>query len=194
MAEREAPAAGSTEERELIRRTAGGDRAAFERLYRLHVGLVYGLCLRFTADPVRAETFTQDAFVRAWEKIGTFRGTGPFGGWIRRLTINLVIESMRSERRESKVIDRRFDLSDIEGGTGRGGSVRPVPVEEAIDLERAIATLPAGARTVFLLHDVEGFRHQEIAEKIGRSTGTVRSQVHRARRLLREALGGMDRS
>lgn len=164
-----------------------GDTRAFESLYREHVGMVYGLCLRMAANRTEAEQLTQDAFVRAWRKIGTFRGTGAFGAWLRRLTINVVIEHRRREARDPHWLTA--DLDAEPGGFDlRRDPSRDTPVEIAIDLERAIGKLPTGARTVFVLHDVEGYRHDEIAAMTGTAVGTTKAQLHRARRLLRQAL------
>jgi len=145
---------------DLIHRAQQGDRTAFEALYRAHSGRVYALCLRLTADRALAEERTQDAFVRAWERLATFRGESAFSSWLYRLTVNEVL------------LERRAI-----GGAGI-----------ALDLERAVAALPPGAREVFVLHDVEGYRHEEIAQLTGIAVGTSKAQLFRARRLLREAL------
>jgi RNA polymerase sigma-70 factor (ECF subfamily) len=172
-------------EAELVSRARRGDRSAFERLYRRHVGSVYAICLRLCRDVEEAETLTQDAFVRAWLKLRGFEGRGAFGGWLRRIAVRLVVEERRRGARRAKLFappsPRRED-----GALPGGG---PPPHEDAIDLERAIAALPAGAREVFVLHDVNGYRHEEIAAMLGIAVGTAKSQLHRARRLLRDALG-----
>ncbi|HVH66773.1 MAG TPA: RNA polymerase sigma factor [Gemmatimonadales bacterium] len=181
-----APPPGSGD---LTQRAQRGDRGAFEALYREHVGRVYALCLRLTADARRAEELTQDAFVRAWERLASFRGESAFGTWLYRLTVNVVFLSRRAERRRLRRVFTSDDPAALEqrGNTGAA----PHPGFEpglALDLERAIATLPAGAREVFVLHDVEGYRHAEIAELTGIAVGTSKAQLFRARRLLREAL------
>lgn len=170
----------------LVIRAQSGDHAAFERLYRLHMGRVYALCLRLVADPGRAETLTQDVFVRVWEKLGSYRRRGAFGAWLRRLAINVVIEDRRAEARHARWLDPAIDTSAARGFPGRLASVSHP--ETAIDLERAIGTLPPGARLVFVLHDVYGYRHEEIAGLTRVAVGTAKAQLHRARRLLREAL------
>ncbi|MCK4546387.1 MAG: RNA polymerase sigma factor [Candidatus Eisenbacteria sp.] len=170
---------------ELVARAQRGDHASFERLYRLHVGWVYAICLRMIADKEQAETLTQDVFVRVWEKLGSYGRRGSFGGWLRRLAINVVIESWRAEARWSKW----RDLDGEAAGMHAGGSHGVSHPGDAIDLERAIRCLPDGARSVFVLHDVYGYRHREIAEMMGLSSGTARAQLHRARKLLRGALG-----
>jgi RNA polymerase sigma-70 factor, ECF subfamily len=160
----------------------GGDVAAFERLYRSHVGRVYALCLRLSADPVRAEELTQDVFVRAWERIDTFRGESAFGTWLHRIAVNTAMSDRRSrDRREARVATVE-DPAALERG-----SVVPRPGER-IDLERAMALLPPAARAVFVMHDVEGYGHREIAELTGRAEGTCKALLHRARQLLRERL------
>jgi RNA polymerase sigma-70 factor, ECF subfamily len=172
--------------RELIRRAQQGDQAAFQALYREHVGRVYAVCLRLTADRTRAEELTQDAFVRAWERLATFRGESAFGSWLYRLTVNVVFLSRRAERRRALRLFTSDDPATLErtpdtmGGGGGPGLT--------LDLEHAIAALPARAREVFVLHDVEGYRHAEIARLTGMAVGTSKAQLFRARRLLREAL------
>jgi RNA polymerase sigma-70 factor (ECF subfamily) len=166
---------------ELVPRARAGDRGAFQRLYEDHVGRVYALCLRLTGDPEDAMERTQDTFVRAWRKLDTFRGEAAFSTWLHRLAVNVVLAEHRSSGRR----ERRTDLAAAEAGP----RVQPAPrAGLAVDLERAIAALPPGARAVFVLYDVEGYRHEEIAEMAGIAAGTSKAQLHRARRLLREAL------
>jgi len=166
----------------LVRRAQSGDRRAFEQLYRLHVNRVYGLCLRMTGQHTQAEELTQEAFIRAWEKLDSFRGDSAFYSWLYRLTFNVVLGDKRSQtRREARVIGTD-DLESIpQPATGQRPGLRA-------DLEAAIATLPPGAREVFLLHDVEGYKHEEISEIVGIAAGGAREDLHRARRLLREQL------
>ena len=166
----------------LIRRAQAGDTRAFEQLYRANVGRVYALCLRLAADPVRAEELTQDAFVSAWEKLDSFRGDAAFSTWIHRIAVNAFLMSTRTDGRRSARLRVVGDSVELETG-GRVSAP-----ETGIDLERAIASLPDGARAVFVLHDVEGYQHGEIAELMNIAPGTSKSQLHRARRLLREAL------
>jgi RNA polymerase sigma-70 factor, ECF subfamily len=162
---------------------ASGDRVAFERLYRRHVDRVYTLCVRMAGDRTRAEELTQDVFVRAWEKLHLFRGESSFGTWIHRLAVNVVLNARKSEgRRWSRVED------DDEGDRVDRIAGVPAAPGDRMDLEAAIAKLPPGARRVFTLHDVEGYKHDEIAEMFGVTTGATKAQLHRARMLLREAL------
>jgi RNA polymerase sigma-70 factor (ECF subfamily) len=166
----------------LVRSAQAGDLAAFERLYRSKVGLVYAICLRMAGRAPLAEELTQDVFVRAWQKLPSFRGESAFGTWLTRLAVNVVL----SERRDRGRRDARLTLApDVET------LAAPVPPKDsgtALDLERAIAGLPEQARRVFVLHDVEGWKHPEIARQTGLAVGTCKSQLHRARRLLREVL------
>ena len=165
---------------ETVRRARAGDVSAFESLYREHAGRVHAICLRMTQNKARAEELTQEAFLRAWRKLELFRG-GSFGAWIARVAANVVI----AERRVQGPREAREESIDESGP-------RPAPrlsaAGKGIDLERAMATLPERARHVFVLHDIEGYQHDEIAEMLGIAGGTSKSQLHRARRLLREAL------
>jgi RNA polymerase sigma-70 factor (ECF subfamily) len=169
----------------LIRRAQAGDTRAFERLYRANAGRVYALCLRLAGDRGRAEELAQDAFVRAWEKLGTFRGDAAFSTWIHRIAVNAFLMSARSEKRRETRLRLVGDTVEVAEGTS-GATVRSP--DAVIDLERAIGALPEGARTIFVLHDIEGYGHEEIAELMGIAPGTSKSQLHRARKLLREAL------
>jgi RNA polymerase sigma-70 factor (ECF subfamily) len=164
-----------------------GDRRAFERLYRAHVARVFSLCARMVGDHSRAEELTQDVFVRAWEKLAQFRGDSAFGTWLHRLAVNVVLNDRQVERRRR---ERQDDgVEDVD--TLSHGDFRPHEVEVpglSIDLEKAIAGLPPGARKVFVLHDVQGFTHEEIGDMLGVTAGGCKAQLHRARMLLREAL------
>lgn len=171
-----------TDQALLAARAARGDVEAFEELYRLNVGRVYALCLRMSADPNLADELVQETFLRAWQKLGTFRGASAFSTWLHRVTVNVVLGHQRGAgRREARGSDR-VEAAD----TMQAASV--VHPGQAVDLERAISGLPEGARTVFILHDVEGFRHQEISRLADIAVGTSKAQLHRARRLLRKAL------
>ncbi len=168
--------------RALVARAADGDTAAFEELYHENSGRIYALCLRMTGRPVEAEELTQQAFIRAWEKLHTFRGDASFSTWMHRLAANVVLSHRRSEMRRRARTVEQDDLSyhaALADRTNRGPTV---------DLEEAIAALPDGARTIFVLYDIEGYRHDEIAQLTGVATGTSKAQLHRARKLLREAL------
>ncbi len=162
---------------------AAGDRRAFERLYRAHMTRVFSLCARMVPDRTRAEELTQDVFVRAWEKMHLFRGESAFGTWLHRLTVNVVLNDRKTEGRQRS----RFE-DDAEGDTIGSLPGRPLAPGDRMDLEWAINKLPKGAKRVFTLHDVEGYKHEEIAEMLGVTTGATKAQLHRARMLLREAL------
>ena len=170
------------DERRLVEQAQAGDMAAFEELYRRNVGRVYALCMRLAGDASLAEELAQDVFVRAWERLGSFRGESAFSSWLHPLTVNVALSERRARRRRTARVMTTDDLTPFEK-PGR----TPGP-EAGMDLEKALATLPPGARSVFVLHDVEGYRHQEIAELTGVAEGTSKAQLHRARRMLREAL------
>jgi RNA polymerase sigma-70 factor, ECF subfamily len=167
---------------DFVSRARAGDRDAFDALYDLHVGRVYALCLRMTADPREAERLTQDAFVRAWRGLPLFRGDSRFSSWLHRLAVNVVLEDARKERRRERRVTVVADLADHERGA------QPGDADARIDLERAMSALPAGARRVLVLHDVVGHPQKEIAAMLGIAVGTVKAKLHRARRLLRKVL------
>lgn len=180
-------------DRELARRASDGDDAAFEELYRVNAGRVFALCLRMSGSREHAIELTQDVFVHVWERLASYRGESALSSWIYRLAVNLVLSNARRDRRrlthEVNEEQERTDMPQQPAPqNGERASVRPASVLDAVDLERAIATLPQGARTVFVLHDVEGYRHDEIAKMTGTAEGTCRAQLHRARKLLMEAL------
>jgi len=159
---------------------ASGDASAFERLYRTHVARVHTLVRRML-DADEADDVTQDVFIRAWQKLSTFRGESAFGTWLHRLAVNVVLA-----RRKTVGIERgRFIAKDepLEQATGK----RETP-ELSLDFEEALGQLPEGARQVFVLHDVEGYRHEEIARMLGIVPGTSKSQLHHARMALRRHL------
>jgi RNA polymerase sigma factor (sigma-70 family) len=166
---------------------AAGDRGAFERVYRAHVDRVYSICVRMTADRVMAEELTQDTFVRAWEKLNLFRGESSFGTWIHRLAVNVVLNARKSDSRLRRRVPVSTDEREDEAGVEAPAPVTFAP-GEWMDIEQAIARLPTGARRVFVLHDVEGYRHEEIGEMLGITAGGSKAQLHRARMLIREAL------
>ncbi len=167
---------------ELVRLAQQGDQSAFERLYRQHVGRVYALCLRLAGDAAEARSLTQDAFVRAWERLASFRGESEFSSWLHRLAVNVVLADRRAAVRRERRVTTEADEPAYTLGAGEGWT------PERLDLERAIAELPPGARAVFVLYDIEGYGHHEIAKLVGIAPGTSKAQLHRARRLLREAL------
>ncbi len=157
---------------------AGGDTSAFERVYSRHVARVQGLARRM-AGPDAADELTQDVFVRAWQKLGTFRGDSSFGTWLHRLAVNVIIERFRAlgSQRDRFLADGDDALQRMPSPR-RSGDFR-------MDFDAALARLPNAAREVFVLHDVEGFKHHEIGGLLGISAGTSKSQLHRARMLMR---------
>jgi RNA polymerase sigma-70 factor (ECF subfamily) len=164
-----------------VRRAQAGDVGAFERIYRAYVGRVFALCLRLSGDRTAAEQLTQDTFVAAWERLSSFRGDAAITSWLHRIAVNTyLMETRGTKRYDARIVTD--DALTLDAATS------PPDVEQAIDLEHAIAALPPGARTVFVLHDIEGYRHEEIARMTGLAAGTLRAQLHRARQLLMKSL------
>ena len=170
---------------DLVARAQAGDQKAFRDLYRQHAGRVYALCLRLTGDARDADERTQDVFVRLWDKLASFRGESAFSSWLHRLAVNVVLNERRTTRRRELRVAPAED-PDIVVGAQHAAPVSSVGL--SIDLERAIAELPDGAREVFVLFDIEGYGHAEIASLTGIAEGTSKAQLFRARRLLREKL------
>lgn len=162
-------------------RVAVQDAETFENLYQANAGRIYALCLRMSGDATHAKDLTQEVFIRAWKKLHTFRGESQLSTWLRRLAVNVCLNWLEQEKRRGRGHVEVEDLTVFE--EKRGSSP-----EAAIDLQSAIATLPAKARAVFVLHDVEGYRHEDIARMSGVAVGTVKSQLHRARKLLQQKL------
>jgi RNA polymerase sigma-70 factor (ECF subfamily) len=184
-------------EAEAIQRAQAGDPAAYEYLYHFHSRRVYTLCLRMVKDTAEAEDLTQEAFLLLFRKIHTFRCESAFSTWLHRLTVNLVLMRLRKKRLPVVSIEA---IPDPDDETARPRSLElgasdPI-LEGAIDrvnLERCIQSLPAGFRKVFVLHDIQGYRHREIANLLGRSVGDSKSQLHKARKRLRESLRELQR-
>jgi RNA polymerase sigma-70 factor, ECF subfamily len=172
----------------LIDRARRGDVDAFELLYRTHSGRVYALCLRLAGEAAEARELVQDTFVHAWEALPRFRGESSLTTWLHRIAVNALLERRRRDRRRTSRVSLAEDDDEVEGASLGGGSVPPTDVATAIDLERAIAALPPGVRRAFVLHEVEGYSHEEVAGMTGLATGTLRAQLHRARQLLIKAL------
>jgi len=171
-------------EADLVRRAQKGDVEAYGRLFELYQAKIFALCLRMTSDRERAADLTQDAFVRAWQKLRSFRGDSRFLTWLHRLAVNLVIGEFRSRG--------RWDASEvgIDAYWADAESAVDSDPSAGLDLERAIAGLPPQARAVYLLHDVVVYRLREFAAMIGVAEGTSKAHLDRARRLVREALDG----
>jgi RNA polymerase sigma-70 factor (ECF subfamily) len=167
-------------EPERVARARSGDEAAFESLYREHVGRVYGLCLRMTGQAATAEDLTQDTFVSAWKSLPGYEGRSSFSTWLHRIAVNAVLASRRGPRGRLETSLTNEDGDEME-------LMAEDAMDEAtpIDLERAIGSLPAGARDIVVLHGIYGYRHEEAAGMLGVAVGTCKAQLHRARHLLR---------
>ena len=171
---------------ELARLAAGGDAAAFEEIHNRYRRLVYGIALRMTGNTADAEDLTQESFLSLLRRIGSFRGEAAFTSWLHRLTINQVL--MHFRRRRSRPEDQTPDGAVPERGARGARDGSPSPVVDRIAVERAVGALPPGYRAAFILHDVEGYEHDEIARMLGCNAGTSKSQLHRARAKLRGML------
>lgn len=163
-----------------VARAAAGDVHAFEELYRMHLPRVHSLVRRMTAGR-DADELTQDVFVRVWQKLGTFRGDSSFSTWLHRLAVNVVIERFRSDKaRRMRLLDGE-NIFELLPGPAQTRDI-------GLDFESALEKLPDGAREIFVLHDVEGYKHHEIATLLDISAGTSKAQLHRARMMLRKHL------
>lgn len=181
-------------QREAIRLAQQGDRSAFELLYRLHCKRVYALCLRMVGVTSEAEDLTQEAFLQMFRKIHTFRGESAFSTWLHRLTANLVLVHFRKK----KLIANPFEDTNTADEETDGALLELPAVDlrlaglfDRLDLQVAMDRLPKGCKAVFVLHDVQGYRHKEIAKLLGFSTGASKSQLHKARKRLRSTLRNM---
>lgn len=178
-----------------ICRAQRGDTRAFEHIYRLHSPRVYALCLRLVRDPVEAEDFAQDVFMQLFRKIHTFRGESAFSSWLYRLAANQVFMSFRKKRLTMKSLESATECDDESDSTKLQVGVTDLRLSglfDRINLQAAIKQLPEGYKAMFILHDVHGYEHNEIAKMFGCSVGNSKSQLHRARKRLREALRGLD--
>jgi len=163
-----------------VQRAADGDHAAFERIYRGHVTRVFSICARMV-DEQSAEDLTQEVFIRAWRKLGSFKGQSQFGTWLHRLTVNHVLSKRETQRKREARHTGDTLLSRVIAPSRRSSG-------HALDLDEAIRRLPDRAKEVFVLYDVEGYSHDEVADLLGISSGTSKSQLHRARMLMRKHL------
>ncbi|HTH68920.1 MAG TPA: sigma-70 family RNA polymerase sigma factor [Rhodanobacter sp.] len=176
------PASTRANDSDDVRAAAAGDRHAFQRLYQLHVGRVHGAVYRLAGyDHARAEDLTQDAFIRAWQKLPGFRHESAFGTWLYRLAVNVALMDIRARGADPVSMLDDEHLPD----TGE----TPFCAAEREELERAIGRLPPRARAVLVLHDIEGWRHEDIGSELDMAVGTSKAQLHRARGLLRKVLG-----
>jgi RNA polymerase sigma-70 factor, ECF subfamily len=171
---------------ELVSRAAKGDTAAFEEIHRRYSRLVYAVALRMTGSPADAEDLAQESFIALMQKIGSFRGEAAFTSWLYRLTVNQVL--MHFRRRKRRPEDQTLDRCMPECGAGGPVTAQSFPVLDRLAIDRAVSALPPGYRAAFILHDVEGYEHKEIARMLGCSEGTAKSQLHKARAKLRALL------
>jgi RNA polymerase sigma-70 factor (ECF subfamily) len=176
-------------ETEAIDRAKAGDTASFEALYNLHKRRVYSLCLRMTGNTAEAEDLTQEAFLQLYRKIATFRGESAFSTWLHRLAVNVVLMHLRKKGLPQVSLEESLEPQE-EGPKREVGVPDPVLSGsiDRVNLERAIENLPPGYRVIFVLHDIEGYEHNEIADLMGCSIGNSKSQLHKARMRLRELL------
>jgi RNA polymerase sigma-70 factor (ECF subfamily) len=180
---------GELSESEAIERAKQGDGDAFQILYDLHKRRVYSLCLRMTANAAEAEDLTQEAFLQLFRKIGTFRGESAFSTWLHRMAVNVVL--MRLRKKNLPIVPLDDPLETEEESSKKEPGAPDLKLAGAVDrlqIQRAVDDLPPGYRTIFVLHDVEGYEHNEIAELVGCSIGNSKSQLHKARMKLRDLL------
>lgn len=179
-----APAPTREEDHTLVRAAGAGDMRAFETLYRKHSRRVYGVLWRLCGNEARAEDLVQEAFVRAWQALPAFRFESAFSTWLHRLAVNTALMELRSRSggEALETDDAALEFHATPDSAGQRTALR-------LDLERAIATLPPRARAVLVLHDIEGWKHEEIATELVMAVGSSKAQLHRARNLLRTRLG-----
>jgi RNA polymerase sigma-70 factor (ECF subfamily) len=178
-------------EAEAIRLAQAGDAAAFEFLYQMHSRRVYALCLRMVGNPADADDLMQEAFLQLFRKIATFRGESAFSTWLHRMTVNVVLMRLRKKTLPAASLEEMTEPDEEMGGPRKDIGAPDLGLSGAVDrvnLERSVEQLPPGYRTVFVLHDVQGYEHNEIADIMGCSVGNSKSQLHKARTRLRELL------
>jgi len=168
------------DEADWIARAQQADTRAFERLYRMHIDKIYGLCLRMTGNVSEAEDCAQEAFIQAWNKLDRFRGESAFATWLHRIAVNAVLGRMRKSKREQDRIKLAMETTSSPASIADDGEMR--------DLSDAVDRLPEGARHVFVLYAVYGYSHDETSGMLGIAPGTSKAQLHRARRLLAQQL------
>jgi len=189
LADRRQHKSDGLSEAEAIERAKQGDAEAFEALYNLHKRRVYSLCLRMTANTAEAEDLTQEAFLHLFRKIGTFRGDSAFSTWLHRMAVNVVLMHLR--KKGLPVVSLEETTEGEEDAPKKDFGAEDVNLAGSIDrlrLQNAVERLPPGYRAIFVLHDVEGYEHNEIADLVGCSIGNSKSQLHKARMKLREFL------
>jgi len=183
------PQGDGLSEAEAIERAKQGNAEAFEVLYNLHKRRVYSLCLRMTANTAEAEDLTQEAFLQLFRKIGTFRGESAFSTWLHRMAVNVVLMHLRKKGLPVVPLEETIETEEESPKKEPGApDALLAGAVDRLELQRAVDALPPGYRTIFVLHDVEGFEHNEIAEMVGCSIGNSKSQLHKARLKLRNSL------
>jgi RNA polymerase sigma-70 factor, ECF subfamily len=183
------PQGDGLSEAEAIERAKQGNAEAFEVLYHLHKRRVYSLCLRMTANTAEAEDLTQEAFLQLFRKIGTFRGESAFSTWLHRMAVNVVLMHLRKKGLPVVPLEETVETEEESPKKEPGApDALLAGAVDRLELQRAVDALPPGYRTIFVLHDVEGFEHNEIAEMVGCSIGNSKSQLHKARLKLRNSL------
>jgi RNA polymerase sigma-70 factor (ECF subfamily) len=178
-------------EADVVRRAQQGDAAAFEHIYRLHSRRVYSLCLRMAGNPTDAEDLTQDVFLQLFRKIGTFRGESAFSTWLHRMSVNIVLMRFRKKPKGETSLETVTNQDEDSSGPAKefgGADLRLDGVIDRVALQAAISELAPGYRAMFVLHYVQGYKHNEIARILGCTTGNSKSQTHKARVRLRELL------
>lgn len=186
------PKQAKTTEAEAIERAKQGDEAAFEVLYQLHKRRVYSLCLRMVSNPAQAEDLAQEAFLQLFRKVGTFRGESAFSTWLHRMTVNVVLMHLRKKGLPVVSLEETIETDEETQKKELGGEdLKLAGSLDRLQLQRAIDKLPPGYKSIFVLHDVEGFEHNEIATMVGCSIGNSKSQLHKARLKLRDYLKSM---
>jgi len=178
-------------EAEAVRRAQHGDAIAFKQLYQFHSRHIYNLFLRMVANPTEAEDLTQEAFLRVFRKISTFRGESAFSTWLHRVALNVALMHLRRKSLVETSLDEMTAPDADRGEPGKevgGPDLSLTWLVDRVNLERAVAQLPPTCRMVFVLHDIQGFKHREIAGMMGWSVGTSKVQLHRAHRRLRDLL------
>jgi RNA polymerase sigma-70 factor (ECF subfamily) len=176
---------------DVVKRAQQGDAAAFEHIYRLHSRRVYSLCLRMAGNPTDAEDLTQDVFLQLFRKIGTFRGESAFSTWLHRMSVNIVLMRFRKKPKGETSLETVTNQDEDSSGPAKefgGADLRLDGVIDRVALQAAISELAPGYRAMFILHYVQGYKHNEIARILGCTTGNSKSQTHKARIRLRELL------
>ena len=171
---------------DLIKAVQGGDKQAYNRLYQEYIGQVYGLCLRLTGEKMLAEDAAQEVFIQLWRKIGNFKGDSKFSTWLHTVTSNITISYIRKQK---GWLQKMFNIEDYVAMNGGSGLPEAEESSSSVDIESYVARLPERARLVFVLHAIEGYRHEEIATITNMAVGSSKAQLHRAKQLLKEWMG-----